>query len=69
MKCENIFCLYNKNYQCLRKQIRIGSLAQCENCKLININTKEFNLEREQQYDSLIKNIDNNPILKTLDKL
>ena len=48
MKCENEFCLYNKNQKCKRLHIHIGALGQCENCKIINLNNEFFNKEKQK---------------------
>jgi len=35
MKCENEYCIYNKDYLCILDEINIDSLGMCDSCILL----------------------------------
>ena len=37
MRCENIFCVYQKNDECILKEIELDVLGQCRQCIYINL--------------------------------
>ena len=37
MKSENIFCVYQKNNECILEEIELDILGQCRECIYINL--------------------------------
>ena len=37
MKCENIFCVYQKNDECILEEIELDILGQCRECIYIDL--------------------------------
>ena len=37
MICEFDYCVYNRNKQCLLKEIRINSLGMCDDCIVVSV--------------------------------
>ena len=37
MKCENIFCVYQKNDECSLEEIELDILGQCRECIYIDL--------------------------------
>lgn len=48
MNCENCFCIYYENGQCLLENISLNILGMCENCVTINIDEETLQKEREK---------------------
>lgn len=48
MNCENCFCIYYENGQCLLENISLNILGMCENCVYINIDEEILHKEREK---------------------
>lgn len=59
MYCEQKFCIYNHENECVLTEISINSLGMCDDALWININTNLLNRLKEKQlkiYDELEAN-------------
>ena len=43
MKCENLFCVYQENGECLLDEISIDIAGQCDSCIYIDIPNSDLN--------------------------
>ena len=49
MKCENSYCIYNKEYECILKEIGLDSLGMCEECINVSLDCEFLEREKERQ--------------------
>jgi len=47
MKCENGFCIYQENDECLLEEISLDILGQCTDCIYIDLEEKTLNQVKE----------------------
>lgn len=43
MKCENLFCLYEENGNCILDEISLDIIGQCTDCIYVDIPQKDLN--------------------------
>ncbi len=55
MTCENIFCIYQRNNECILEEISLDIIGICDNCIYVDIDTKMLNELKENQ----LRNIEN----------
>lgn len=48
MNCDNCFCIYFKQGQCILEKISLNNLGSCENCIYIDIDEETLQKEREK---------------------
>lgn len=48
MKCHNDFCIYNRNYRCLLKNVELDITDRCESCVYPNIPPQTLEYEKEK---------------------
>jgi len=53
MNCEANFCIYNKNYGCILKEIEIDSSGMCISCINISLNSDFLEEEKERQLEQI----------------
>jgi len=49
MKCEQEYCLYNKDCLCTVEDMAINSLGMCDTCILISLDEALLKTEKERQ--------------------
>ena len=37
MKCEFDYCIYNRDFLCILKEVQINSLGMCKECIIVSI--------------------------------
>lgn len=42
MKCENCFCIYEDNGECILKNIELDILGQCKECIYVRLEKKQL---------------------------
>lgn len=55
MRCENSFCIYWKENNCILEEITINPIGLCDDCILVNIEEDVLNQKRKELLD-LYKN-------------
>ena len=61
MECENRFCIYESNGECILDKISIDSLGFCADCLLPDIDEETLKSAKSKllkKYDSLYNDID-----------
>jgi len=49
MKCENIFCVYQKNDECILEEIELDILGQCRECIYIDLSDDIINEQKTKK--------------------
>ena len=49
MKCENKYCIYNRDFACILDKVRINSLDICDNCIIMELDENFLEAEKERQ--------------------
>ena len=49
MKCEFEYCIYNRAFECIVDNPKIGVLGRCDTCIIISLEKKFFEREKERQ--------------------
>ena len=49
MKCENIFCVYQKNDECILEEIELDILGQCRECIYIDLPDDIINEQKNKK--------------------
>lgn len=49
MTCENIFCIYQRNNECILEDIDIDITGACANCIYVDIAQKQLTELKENQ--------------------
>ena len=49
MKCENIFCVYQKNDECILEEIELDILGQCRECIYIDLSNDIINEQKTKK--------------------
>lgn len=57
MKCENIFCVYQKNDECILEEIELDILGQCRECIYIDLPDDIINEQKTKKL--LLFNLEN----------
>ena len=57
MKCENIFCVYQKNDECILDEIELDILGQCRECIYIDLPDDIINEQKTKKL--LLFNLEN----------
>ena len=55
MTCENIFCIYQRNNECILEEISLDIMGICDNCIYVDIDTKMLNELKENQLRNIEK--------------
>ena len=55
MTCENIFCIYQRNNECILEEISLDIMGICDNCIYVHIDTKMLNELKENQLRNIEK--------------
>jgi len=53
MKCENCFCIYQKNNKCILKNIELDVLGQCHECIYVDIPQKYLEALKNEKLNCL----------------
>lgn len=53
MECENIFCIYYSNNNCLLEQISLDIQGNCKCCIYVDIDSKDLEQHRNQMLNKL----------------
>lgn len=51
MLCENIFCIYYSDEECILDEIELDVCGCCRSCIYVNIPEKELKKKREELLD------------------
>ena len=65
MKCENEYCIYNKDYLCILDEINIDSLGMCDSCILLKLEKDFLTNEKEKQLNEIEETWENSNKLDT----
>ncbi len=52
MKCENCFCIYQENEECILNDINIDITGQCDSCICVNIPSTDLHKYKKQLRDN-----------------
>lgn len=52
MKCENIFCIYERNGKCILKKVELDIIGQCRECIYLNISDEELKRLKKQKSET-----------------
>ena len=55
MTCQNIFCIYQRNNECILEEISLDIIGICDNCIYVDIDTKMLNELKENQLRNIEK--------------
>ena len=58
MICENIFCIYQRNNECILEEINLDITGACADCIYVDIGQKQLNELKENQ----LRNIESHNI-------
>ena len=53
MKCENNYCIYNRQHKCLVDEPEMNSLGMCDSCIIISLEGDFLENEKERQLNEL----------------
>ena len=53
MKCENYFCIYQKNGECVFDSIEIDIQGSCKDCIYINVDEEKLQLYKDIEREKL----------------
>jgi len=53
MKCENEYCIYNKENKCQFEQVGINSLGMCDDCIIVSFDKNLLAAEKEKQLNEI----------------
>ena len=56
MQCDNLFCVYWKDRQCMLREIKLDIMGCCENCIYVNVDEKTLQTARNDFLKRVIKN-------------
>lgn len=51
MKCENEFCVYQENSECILKEISLDIMGQCMDCIYVNIDEQTISNAKQKFRD------------------
>ena len=49
MKCEAEYCIYNRDFNCIAREIEINSIGMCGECIMIFLEKELLEKEKEKQ--------------------
>ena len=55
MLCENYFCLYYENEECMLDEIELDICGCCKSCIYVNIPKSEINKRKREQLSKMCK--------------
>ena len=55
MKCENVYCIYEKDGECLLDEITISSGGMCNECILISVPFNALEKLKQIQREEFVK--------------
>ena len=58
MKCENCFCIYEKNGDCILEEISLNACGNCEDCIYPSIDSEYLEAKKQSLLEKL--NIEDN---------
>ncbi len=53
MTCENIFCIYQRNNNCLLEEIKVDITGACADCIYVNIGQRKLKELKENQLQNI----------------
>ena len=53
MKCDNSFCVYQENDECILEEINIDTTGKCDSCIFINISDTDLYKYKNQLRNNL----------------
>ena len=53
MRCEVSYCIYNKNFNCIVKEIEINSVGMCSECIVISLDKNFLEKEKVKQLQEI----------------
>lgn len=55
MNCENIFCIYQRENQCILEKINLDIMGACTDCIYVNIGYEKLNKFKEKHLQNIEK--------------
>ena len=55
MKCKFLLCIFNKNFECVLREVEIGERGECESCILARLPIEEIEKFKEEPLMKLEK--------------
>ena len=53
IKCELDYCIYNRDFFCLLKEIHLNMLGMCEECVIVSIPADILKELKESQFEKI----------------
>ena len=50
MRCDFDYCIYNRDFECIIKNIQINSLGMCDDCIMISMPKERLEILKEEQF-------------------
>ncbi|MCL2566341.1 MAG: hypothetical protein FWE24_11150 [Defluviitaleaceae bacterium] len=50
MNCANIYCIYNRRFECILDEINLDSIGMCDDCIMVNLDEYLLEAEKERQF-------------------
>ena len=55
MKCENIYCIFQKEKKCFFDNIHLGVMGECTDCVYVNFDEKELEKLKKEARKGYLK--------------
>ena len=53
LKCENEYCLYSNECECLFEKVSINELGMCDDCIILSLDKEFLQKEKERQLSEI----------------
>ena len=53
MNCENEYCIYNKDFECILSKIEVNGFGACDSCILVTLDAYFLKIEKERQLQEI----------------